>query len=104
MSTDFGKFKIEHPVNRCIAKTRGGTRCCRKPVKGHCLCFQHKPSLDLLEKRLMNQHGGDPLVDAYKSLFSVALPSCLDVISCDWITDVTYAIPGLSSLIKLMSL
>jgi len=94
-----------YPINQCIAKTANGYRCKKRPIDDHFLCHQHhKATIEFFKNaRSVKQQGGDPVTDIYKSVFSVALPSCIDILQCDWITDVTSAIPGLTLLIKLMS-
>lgn len=49
------------------------------------------------------QTGGSVLGSVDASMLSLALPSCLDVLKCDWMTDITSAVPGLSLLIRLFS-
>ena len=93
-------------MNRCIAKTNCGYRCVRCPVEGHDLCFQHKKIYDDFVQSLLqtDQVGGAvDLAQISTSAMNVVLPSCLDIIKCDWATDFSYAIPGLSSLITLFS-
>lgn len=78
--------------HRCIAKTQKGTQCQRKHKSG--LCEQHYDIYRKYKKKQdkLEQTGGFPL-----------LPSCLDVIRCDWITNITYALPGLNALVSLFS-
>lgn len=82
--------------DRCIARTQLGDRCCRKS-KQKFLCKQH---YDIMKKESLNcknntknQVGG-----------MVMLPACLDILQCNWWTDITSAVPGLSSVIGLLSL
>ena len=85
-------------MNQCIAKTHQNLRCKRKSAGDDLLCHQHSNLLKKFLKKDKNiiQHGG-------QLNFPLPLPSCFDILSCDWITDINYAIPGLSSLIQLMS-
>ena len=94
---------------QCIAKTSHKTRCKRQiPLKSmshamsQYLCNQHDKTVQqhLQKRRSRSQIGGNPI----NTVLSVMLPSCIDILSCDWITDATSAIPGLSSLISLMRL
>jgi len=112
MNENIIQVKLLHPINQCIAKTHSGHRCKKKPMSKHFLCSQHNKITASFFKNLncnsqinlsTQQNGGDPLTDFYRSIFSVMIPSCLDILQCDWITDITYAIPGLSLVLKLMS-
>lgn len=78
--------------HRCIAKTVKGKQCSRKHIKG--LCDQHYSIYCKYKKKRDNldQIGGFPI-----------LPSCLDVIKCDWITNISYALPGLDTLVNLFT-
>lgn len=86
-------------MNQCIAKTHQNLRCKRKSTDNYLLCHQHlellKNSLKKTDKSII-QNGG-------QLNLPVLLPSCFDILTCDWITDINYAIPGLASLIQLMS-
>lgn len=73
---------------RCLAKTHQFKQCQRNGING--LCRQH--NLIYQKYKLIEQQGGFPL-----------LPSCLDVIRCDWVTNLSYAVPGLNFISNLLS-
>lgn len=96
--------------SQCLAKTMTGHRC-RNRVSNFGLCHVHYriSSEYINHKQVMkpNQHGGGfagPGVDFLRQYGIPLLPSCLDILKCDWITDITYALPGFSSLLKLIRL
>ena len=114
------KIKLEPniKINRCMAKTQKNTCCQKTPSKGHFLCKQHDHIYIIFLQRLKTANIIDDYAHNYVTInkgyqtggqllglniLNVLVPSCLDVLSCDWITDITYAIPGLSSLIQLVS-
>ena len=105
-------------LRQCVAKTSNNTRCRRKPIDDHFLCGQHnriyKEFLEESLKSKIIRNYDNSYVDLNDNLqiggqlwgfniLNFLIPSCLDILSCDWITDITYAIPGLASLIQLMS-
>ena len=94
------QFKPKNQLHQCIAKTLSGNRCRRSPIHDSSFCQQHtkmiKKYMSLFQK-MKNQMGGNLL----SPLMPFVLPSCIDVLKCDWITDINSAIPGLSSILKL---
>jgi hypothetical protein len=90
---------------QCIAKTSKNRRCQRQCSRNQLLCHQHntifRKYISQRSTEKTNQHGGflNPI-----SILSVMIPSCLDVVQCNWIVDATSAIPGLSTFIGLMKL
>lgn len=93
-------------MNQCVAKTQDNHRCLRSHVDGHDLCFQHKKTYDIFMQSIMvvHQQGGAlSIASPSAAVMSIILPSCLDIIKCNWTTDFTYVIPGLSLLINMFS-
>ena len=105
-------------IDRCMAKTQKNTRCQKKTLKGHFFCKQHDHIYTIFLQRLKTDNIIDDYTQNYVHItdkqqiggqlfglnsLNFLVPSCLDVLSCDWITDITYAIPGLASLIQLVS-
>ncbi len=90
---------------QCIAKTQIGQRCRKKSLEGYFLChLHHNATINFFNQvKLVEQNGGYAISDIYKSAFNFALPSCLDILQCDWITDISNVIPGLPLLMNLMS-
>lgn len=89
--------------HQCLAKTQNSLRCSRKTQIDCYFCHQHQKIYNSFLKESNRQSGGNPLMTLQNKILSFMVPSCLDILQCDWITDITYVIPGLSSLTKLMS-
>ena len=92
-------------MNQCIAQTRHDGRCKRKTKENKFFCFQHENKVkkisrgtQLSELKQIVQSGGWLDIP-----MTVPLPSCYDVLNCDWTTDMNAAVPGLSSIIQLIS-
>jgi hypothetical protein len=81
----------------CLAQTRNYKQCKRQSIKGGHFCHQHHAILNnyITIKNITKtkQNGGG---------FGL-LPSCLDILQCDWVTDATYAVPGLNSILSFIS-
>ena len=103
---------VRFPLTRCIAKTGNQQRCFRPPVDHqHFLCHHHQPYFDdWLSSRLGGQSNSEqmggatlPILYAPQLLFNMMVPSCIDVIDCDWTTGAVEAVPGLSMVFKLFN-
>ena|SRR5581483_1492546 len=93
-------------IPQCIAKTLHNKRCKKNAINNNFLCRQHyKICQNFFEKfTTESQIGGFSVgIQNYGKIFSTLIPSCLDILQCDWITDITSAIPFLPLLIKLAS-